>query len=132
MKWKTVLSLSLLGVLMGVLSILGYTKGIEWYLWGIIAVISAVIINKSGGNIFGNSVMSGLLMGVLKSIVILVFLAKYVENNPGVTSDDQGVPFAAIEVSLLVMGTIISLVYGLFIALLTWIFSKFMRRPAEA
>lgn len=131
MKWKTVLSLSLFGVLMGVLSLMGYTKGIEWYLWGAIAIISAIIINKSGGNIFGNSIMSGLLMSIFATIITLAFLDKYVQNNPGALDETQGVSFLTIEVFLFFMGVVIGLFYGVGIALLTWIFSKFMRKPAE-
>lgn len=131
MKWKTVLSLSLFGVLMGVLSLLGYARGIEWYLWGAITIISAVVINRSGGNIFGNSIMAGLLMGVFSTIVTLAFLDKYVQNNPGALDETQGVSFVAIEVFLFFMGAVIGLFYGVGIAIITWIFSKFMRRPAE-
>lgn len=132
MKWKTVLSLSLFGVLMGVLALMGYTRGIEWYLWGAIAIISAVVINKSGGNIFGNSIMAGLLMGVFSTIITIAFLDKYVQNNPGALDETQGVSFLAIEAFLFFMGVVIGLFYGIGISLITWIFSKFMRKPVEA
>jgi TRAP-type C4-dicarboxylate transport system permease large subunit len=130
MNWKTVLSLSLFGVLMGILSLLGYARGIEWFLWGAIAVISAIVINKSSGKIFPNGIMAGLLMGVFSTIITLVFLDKYVQNNPGALDETQGVSFLAIEAFLFFMGLFIGFVYGLFIALLSWVFSKFMRKSA--
>lgn len=132
MNWKTIFSLSLFGFLMGIASIFGYTKGIEWILWTIIAIISAVVINKSGGKLFLNSLLTGIGMAIINSIIQAVFIDMYIQNNPEAT---QQVQDGALEFTVglvLLMGIPIGIVYGLFIALIAWIFSKFMRKPEMA
>jgi hypothetical protein len=132
MNWKTIFSLSLFGFLMGIASIFGYTKGIEWILWIVIGVISAFVINKSGGKLFLNSLLTGICMAIVNSIIQAVFIDMYIQNNPEATQQTQDGALEFTVGLVLLMGIPIGIVYGLFIALLVWIFSKFVRKPQTA
>lgn len=65
MNWKMILALALLGLIMGVASLFGWTQNIELVLWIIIAVVAAFGIAT---NRAGRPFLHGLLAGTHGSV----------------------------------------------------------------
>ena len=90
MKWKTILLLSLFGILMGLNSVFGIIKNVEWVLWLIIAIVSAYVLNKQTKNLLvTHAVITGLFMGILNAIVQSSLFDSYLVNNPEIEGFKQ-------------------------------------------
>jgi hypothetical protein len=134
MNWKIILGLSLFGILMGVLNVFGLTGGLEWLLWLIIALISAVVIEKSAPKLH---VTSGFLVGFLDSlfsgIIVAFFWERYLLQNPDVLERLAQMPEGlAPEFFMLIASVLIGFVYGLFIGLVVFLIRKTKKRSAPA
>ena len=134
MNWKIILGLSLFGILMGVLNVFGLTGGLEWLLWLIIALISAVVIEKSAPKLH---VTSGFLVGFLDSlfsgIIVAFFWERYLLQNPDVLNRLAQMPEGlAPEFFMLIASVLIGFVYGLFIGLVVFLIRKTKKRSAPA
>lgn len=134
MNWKIILGLSLFGILMGVLNVFGLTGGLEWLLWLIIALISAVVIEKSAPKLH---VTSGFLVGFLDAlfngIITAIFWERYLLQNPDVLERLAQMPEGlAPEFFMLIASVLIGFVYGLFIGLVVFLIRKTKKRSAAA
>ena|SRR5688572_5954999 len=134
MNWKIILGLSLFGILMGVLSVFGLTGGLEWLLWLIIALISAVVIERSAPKLH---VTSGFLVGFLDSlfsgIIVAFFWERYLLQNPDVLNRLAEMPEGlAPEFFMIIASVLIGFIYGLFIGLVVFLIRKTKRRSAAA
>ncbi|MCB0721309.1 MAG: hypothetical protein KDC42_03300 [Ignavibacteriae bacterium] len=130
MNWKSVLALSLFGILMGVLNVYGVTSGLEWILWLVIALISAFVIEKTSERLL---VTQGFLVGFLDSLfnglVTAIFWEKYLLNNPNVLERLSEMPEnLAPEFFIIIASVLIGMVYGLFIGLVVFLTRKTKRR----
>lgn len=131
MNWKVILSLSLFGVLMGILSTLGLTQGyIEIILWLVIAIISALVIERTSQNLL---VTQGFLVGffasLLKGIYTAIFHTTYFLNNPGVQEQfDQITADLPDQFYLIIVSVFAGLIYGLFIGLVVYLTRKTKKR----
>ncbi|MCB0724938.1 MAG: hypothetical protein KDC73_09530 [Ignavibacteriae bacterium] len=130
MNWKSVLPLSLFGILMGVLNVFGVTSGLEWILWLVIALISALVIEKTSERLL---VTQGFLVGFLDSLfnglVTAIFWEKYLLNNPNVLERLSEMPEnLAPEFFIIIASVLIGMVYGLFIGLVVFLTRKAKRR----
>lgn len=127
MNWKIVLTLSLFGVLMGVLSTLGFTHGyIEIVLWLVIAIISALVIERSSQNLLvTQGFIVGFLASLLKGIYTAIFSTTYFLNNPGVQEQfDQITADLPDEFYLIIVSVLVGLVYGLFVGFVVYLTRK--------
>ncbi|HXF49785.1 MAG TPA: hypothetical protein VNL73_10245 [Verrucomicrobiae bacterium] len=131
MNWKLIFGLAGFGVLMGVLSLFGYTGRIERLLWLVIAVICAVIIAKVvPGKLFLTGLLVGLFDGVFNSIVQSAFFATYLTNNPKVAQGFGPVPGGLDpRFFVLIAGPFVGLLYGLVVGFLAWLAGKLFHKP---
>ena len=126
MNWKTILSLSLFGILMGVLNVFGLTGGLEWLIWLIIALISALIIERTSEKML---VTQGFIVGFLATlyngIIVAVFWKRYLLENPNVLDRLSQMPEGlAPEFFMIIASVLIGFVYGLFIGLVVFLTRK--------
>ncbi|MBS1518558.1 MAG: hypothetical protein JSS91_10775 [Bacteroidetes bacterium] len=130
MNWKVILQLSLLGLLVGILSIFGIVnQTIELIVWLIIGVFSGYVIHKKMNKlIFTHSVITGLFMGILSSVIQSVFFNTYLKNNPSSLDGLKNIP-AAMEPQyiLLFSGPFLGIIFGVIIGLIAIAFNKFSK-----
>lgn len=135
MDRKLVGMLSLLGAVMGVMSVLGWTQHREGVMWLVIGVVAAIAIAlKAPGKFFMHGLWTGVLCGVLGSLIQLALFSTYLANNPDTAVQMQTLPANwNPRVVLLVSTPFFGLGFGLLIGLLSLLASKVMRRqPAPA
>ncbi len=135
MNWKLILSLSLFGLLMGVASLFGWTRGIEPLLWFIIFVLYAWWIAKNCTRLhflhgFLASVLNGTWMGILQS----AFYSTYINHNPEILERFKTLPPGVNPRALmLVIGLIAGVIFGVVAGFFAFIGAMFVRKgsPAE-
>jgi hypothetical protein len=133
MNRSLILLLSLFGVVMGLLSLGGVTQGIEWFLWLVIAVLSAVPIAKRGGtSLFGTGFLVGLLDGIFNSIIQALFFEAYLANNQQMSVQMSQIP-GDLDPRIFVMlaGPVIGAAYGTIIGLISMLARRIMRNSAH-
>lgn len=116
MNWCLVLSLALLGVAMGVLSLFGLTRhGIEPALWLVIALLGAFWIGRrAGAKPFLHGLLAGLGCGALNGLVQAAFFGRYLASNPESAEAFSKTPGGLDpRLFVLVFSTVIGIVYGL-------------------
>lgn|SRR5690606_5864660 len=131
MNWKTILTLSLLGAIMGLLSVYGISKGyIEFALWMIIALISALTIERTTQKqLVTHGFIVGFLDGLFHGIVVSIFATTYFMNRPEVLEQysqmGEGIPLRLYPV---IASVLTGIVYGLFIGLIVYLTRKTTKR----
>lgn len=132
MNWKLIFGLAGFGILMGVLSLFGYTVGLELILWLVIAVLCAVVIAKVlAVKHFVTGLLVGLFDGIFNSIVQSAFFDTYLSNNPRVAEGFGPVPGGLDpRMFVLIAGPFVGLLYGLFLGLVAWLAGKVIRKSA--
>ena len=82
MNWKIIIVLSLFGIAMGIVSLFGYTQGIELFLWIAIAIFSVVVLAKTVNHkLLLRCLTTGLLSGFFNGIIQSSFFSMYLANN---------------------------------------------------
>lgn len=83
MNWTLVVILSIPGLMMGLLSVMGHTRGIEPYLWLLLALFAALIVARTAeARYFLHGLCVGLAWGVLNGVVASAMFATYARHNP--------------------------------------------------
>ena len=132
MNWKLILSLSGFGVLMGVLSVLGFTQGVEGWLWLALGIFCAGWMGtKLAERRFLHGFLTGLIGGAVAPVIQAVFFSTYVANNPefmdAVGQLPPGISPRLIAVVAIPVGGLLS---GVVLGLLTMLAGKFLYRPS--
>ncbi len=132
MNWKLVFGLAGFGILMGLLSLFGYTEGIEWPLWLLIAVICAFVIAKvCPAKLFLTGLLVGLLDGVFNSIVQSLFVDTYLSHNARAAKGFGPIPGGLNpRIFVLIAGPFVGLLYGLVLGLFAWLAGKIFKKSA--
>ena len=131
MNWKLIFFLSLFGIVMGLLSIFGFTRGIEWILWIVIAVICAAVISKKQSpKYFAHGLVTGLLDGVYNGIIQSAFYSMYLQNNPESIEGFRQSPVNP-RFFVLLMGPLIGLIYGCVIGFFAVLYAKVSKRKTN-
>src|SRR5215510_6844287 len=126
MNWKLILTLSLFGLAMAVVSLFGL--GIfEFVIWLAIFVLCALIIAKRAP---GKYFLHGFLMSIVNSVWVtathVVFLPTYVKNNP---QRVQGIPPGMNpRIIMLVAGPVVGAIMGIVAGLFALVASRVVRR----
>ncbi len=115
MKWSVIVLLSLAGALMGAASLFGLTRGIELYLWIVIALTTAVVVARTTNQKqFLHGFLSGTGMGIVNGIVQALFLPIYLSYNPDAAGQLSQNSFGFLpEVFIFLFSPVIGIVYGL-------------------
>jgi hypothetical protein len=133
MNWKVIVALVLLGLMMGIASLFGWTQNIELVLWIIIALVAAFwIATNKAGRPFLHGLLAGLLMGVCNSLVQFGFFEMYLANNPVAGEQFSKIP-GGIQPRffVLLVGPAVGLMYGMFLGLFALIAAKFVQRKGR-
>lgn len=129
MNWILVLLLATPGLLMGLLSVRGHTRGIEPWLWAILGAFAALVIARTAGQrYFLHGLGVGVAWGVVNGLVAASLFATYARNNPEVmlrigTTTGRLPPQAMFALG----GIPIGLATGIALGLLSWGASRIIR-----
>lgn len=128
MNWKLIFSLSLFGVVMGGLSLFGYTQhGVEPVLWLVSGLfISFLIAKYAPKRVFMHGLWVGIIEGILKSLITFAGWDLYTQNN-NMEMYGGPAPIAA-NFFTLILGIIIGAVYGIFLGLISVLFRKLLKK----
>lgn len=132
MNWKLILPLSGFGVLMGALSVLGYTQGIEGWLWLAISVFCAGWMGTQlAERRFRHGFLVGLIAAAVASAIQALFFSTYLANNPefmrAAAALPPGFPLIAIPLIAIPVGGLLS---GVVLGLLTLLAGKLLYRSS--
>lgn len=125
MNYRILALLAPLGLLMGVLSLFGYTQNIEFFLWVLFTFISAAALSKQAKNrLFLHGLLVGFLWGVLNAGTQALFVDLYLANNP-----KSAAAFAVVEAMstvsiILLTGPTVGLFAGLVLGVLALLTKK--------
>jgi len=134
LEWKTILSLSLFGPVMGLFTLFGVPPfNAEGYVWLVISVVSAVTIaNRIGPGAFINGVATGFLQGATSKLVQGIFSGTYAAHNPGLmeklTDVPEGMEF---KYFVLMLVPFVGIGSALVLGLLTFLAGRLLRRENE-
>lgn len=83
MNWTLVALLAIPGLMMGLLSVGGHTRGIEPYLWMLLGAFAAlVIVRTAGSKYFLHGLSVGIAWGVLNGLTAAALFSIYAQHNP--------------------------------------------------
>ena len=82
MNWSIILILALPALVMGLLSLRGYTQGIEVYLWILLALFNILVVLKNQpAHPFMHLLLIGPFWGIINAITQSVSFDLYLANN---------------------------------------------------
>jgi len=122
MNWTLVALLAIPGLMMGLLSVKGHTRGIEPYLWLVLALFATIVIARTAAErYFLHGLSVGIAWGLLNGIVATALFPIYAQNNPEVMQQMQsGGSKLAPQAIFLLTAPLIGLATGLVIGFLCW------------
>ena len=125
MNWTIILLLASFGLLMGLLSINGYTQKAEPLLWLAFGIIVAFILSRNINNKpLVHALLIGLFWGVLNGVSQSAFFDQYLTNNPNLQERFKQSTFIQPRWLVLITGPVVGLITGILIAGLTWLFKR--------
>lgn len=126
MEWIIILILSLPAVIMGSLSIKGYTQGkelVSWFSIGILCILYIYFFIPD--HPFFHLFMIGLLWGVLNSTIQIIFYPSYLANNPKAAQSYKKVPKRINpRIIMLLIGIATGVATGFLFGSISWITKK--------
>ena len=122
MNWMLVSVLSIPGVMMGLLSVRGHTRGIEPYLWGLLAIFAALVIARNAGEqYFFHGLSVGIAWGVVNGLIAFSLFSVYAQHNPEVIQRiAAGARGPSPRVMFALSAPMIGLLTGLVLGVLSW------------
>ena len=125
MNWTILLLLASFGLVMGLLSINGYTQKIEPFLWLVFGIVVAFILSRNVNNKpLLHALLIGLFWGVLNGISQSAFFDQYLTNNPNLEERFKQSTFIQPRWLVLITGLVTGLIAGAVIGGLTWLFKR--------
>ena len=125
MNWELILSLSLFGILIGTLSVLGFTKKAEPILWLIVGVFTAFMISRRvSGMIFWYGFIIGIFWGCFSAMIQSMFFETYLKNNPKYAEAFSKSSRFKPRYLILLVGPMLGLLTGTVLGGLAWFFQK--------
>lgn len=94
MRWLLIVLLSLLGILLGVLNLMGLVDGTLSYVVSLIFwLIMAIIIGRfAGGKYFLHGFLTGLIFALINSFMVYLFYDTYMANSAAMQEAMSKVP----------------------------------------
>ncbi len=125
MNWFLVALLSSFGLVMGALSLKGYTLRIEPFLWLFFACISALVLSKNVGyKPFLHGLIVGILWGFFNGLCQCLFFDQYLAANSVYAENFNKVTFMPPRFIPLLTGPVIGTLSGLVVGGLTLLAKK--------
>ena len=125
MNWTVIILLSSFGLVMGLLSIKGYTQKLEPFLWLLFGIITSLVLSKNiDSRTFLHVLLIGLFWGLLNGITQSVFFDQYLANNANLHERFKQSTFIQPRYLVLVTGPVIGLITGLVLGGLTLLLKK--------
>lgn len=113
MNYTFIIILSTFGLVMGALSVKGYTQKIEPFLWLALGIFASLVISKNiSEKTFLHALVIGLLWGILNGITQSVFFDKYMANNTSLQDSFKKVTFVQPRYFVLMTAPVIGLITG--------------------
>lgn len=83
MRWLLIILLSLLGVLLAVLNLLGLAEGaMAWVFSIVLWLVMAILIGQfAGGKYFLHGFLTGLIFALINSVIVYLFYDTYMANS---------------------------------------------------
>lgn len=127
MNWKLIALLCSPGILMGILSIMGYTHKIELYLWICFAIATSLILARNTTDrLFVHALLIGIIWGLLNAICQMLFFDLYLHNNPHLQQAFAKSSSLPPRMMPLITGPVVGLVTGLVLAALSFLAKKLL------
>lgn len=126
MNWKLVLLLAAFGVVVGLALVLGWTAGIELWLWLAIAVICIIVLFRlAPAKLWLHGFFVRLIGGGVAPVIQFLLFARYVANNPVLQQEFAQVP-GGLEPRyfVLLLAPVAGLVSGGVLAACVWVAAK--------
>jgi hypothetical protein len=130
MDWRIIFPVGIPGIIMGVLSLFGFTQGIEFWLWLILAIVIAFwIAKKAPARLFLHGLAGGFAAGIANSLVQVLWLDVYRANNPSSMQDFNQLPGDMdVRVFVMIAGIVVGVIYGVLLGLFSWVAGLLLRR----
>lgn len=131
MNWTLVALLAIPGLMIGLLSSRGHTRGIEPYLWLVLAVFATLVIARTAGaRYFLHGLSVGLSWGILNGLTAAALFPAYARNNPEIMrSIESGAGNFPPQAMFAIFAPVIGLATGLALGLLC-IAATYLIQPA--
>ena len=113
MDWKLILLLSAIGLIMGLLSVKGFTQKIEPFLWVLFGIATSLVLSKNVDRPFLYGLAIGIGWGVLNGVIHSAFFDTYIMNNPSIQQAFQKKTFVQPRYFALITAPVIGLITGL-------------------
>ena len=83
MRWLLIVLLSLLGVLLAVLNLLGLAEGaMAWVFSIVLWLVMAILIGQfAGGKYFLHGFLTGVIFALINSVIVYLFYDTYMANS---------------------------------------------------
>jgi hypothetical protein len=125
MNWVIIVSLSSVGLVIGLLSVKGYTQKKEPLLWLLAGIATAFVLSKVAGNkLFLHALYIGLFWGILNGIIQSFFFEQYLSNHPNLQDRFKQSTFIPPRYFVLITGIVVGLITGVALGGLTLLFNK--------
>lgn len=133
MNWRWILMLSLLGVAMGVASVMGWMGGKELWLWIGIVLIAAVLLGYNvKTKLFKHGFFTAALWTVLNGLVVMILWDTYIENNPQTAAQFAQIPAGLNpRIFMLISVVFLALIWGAVLGLLAMLAGKLLAEKSE-
>jgi hypothetical protein len=94
MRWLLIVLLSLCGVLLAVLNLLGLAEGAMAYVFSIVLwLVMAILIGRfAGGKYFLHGFLTGLIFALINSVLVYLFFDTYMANSTAMQEAMSKVP----------------------------------------
>jgi hypothetical protein len=136
MNVRLVLTLSLLGLLVGIASVTGLLhSGVESIVWCLLGIGCGIVLGiKAPGKLFLHGFVTGLLAGVLSQIIQVLFFGSYLSHNPSAMESFQRLPAdVPPRVLVILLTPIVAGLFGVFTGFFAWAASRVLvRKPRPA
>ena len=125
MDWTIIEILSAIGLIMGLLSLKGYTQKLEPFLWILFGIATALVLSKkTESNTFLHGLLIGLAWGIINGLIQFACFDTYLDNNPRLTQNFSNTAFAHPKYIVLATAPIIGLITGLILGSLSFLLKK--------
>lgn len=131
MNWSVVALLSPFALIMSLLSTAGLTRGIEPYLWGVLAVLAALVVaRRARRRWFLHGWLVGVAWGSINGLVQATFVSTYLAHNPEAAARFAQSPLNP-RLFMFAAGPVIGAAMGLVVGVLALAARDFLVRPAK-